>query len=79
MSAGNGKGSIVTPQDVLSEHAAKARRLRKPTIGEIEDAMNHFAQQMMQTYGPLAVALRELRLDVDARLKKLEGLGGDTE
>ena len=79
MSAGNGKGTILTPQDVLSEHAAKARRLRKPTIGEIEDAMNSFAAQMMEMYGPVAVAMRELKLDMDARLKKLEGLGGDTE
>lgn len=72
MVSGNGKGLIDTPQDVLTEHAARVRRARKPTIGEVEDAMNDFAQTMLSQYGPLAVALREMRLDHEARLHTLE-------
>ena len=74
MTAGNGKGTLVTPQDVLSEHANRQRRMRKPTIGEVEDAMNDFASKMLQEFGPLAVALREMRLDLDARRLLLDTL-----
>ena len=79
MVAGNGKGTIITREQELSEFKTNQRRLRKPTIGEIEDAMNDFAQKMLSQYGPLAVAVREMKLDFDARLKRLESTGGDTE
>ena len=84
MTGSNGKGTmfhvehsedesqIVTPEQVMIEHAARLRRARKPTLGEVEDAMNDFARTMLNQYGPLAVALREMRLDFEARLHKLE-------
>lgn len=75
----NGHGAIVTPQDVLSEHAARQRRLRKPTIGEVEDAMNEFAQKMLQQYGPLAVALREANFRLSVLEKEIKTLRGTDE
>lgn len=79
---GNGTGTIVTPEQVQTEYAAKQRRLRKPTIGEVEDAMNDFARRMLEQYGPLAVELRTLRLELQAIQRKLSpvvGEGGDAE
>lgn len=69
------EGTIITPQVALSEHAEKMRRLRKPTVGELEDLLRAFEQELLQQYGPLAVAIRELGF----RVSMLESRGGDTE
>lgn len=74
----HGDDHIITPQQALTEHQEKLRRLRKPTTGEIEDVFNHFATTMLQQYGPLAVAITEL----NHRLSRLEDRlanGGDIE
>lgn len=78
---GNGKGTIITRERELSEFAAKQRRARKPTIGEVEDAMNDFGMKMLSQYGPLAIEMRTLRLELQAVQRKLSPVvgGEDTE
>ncbi len=81
MSDGNGKGIIITREQELSEFAAKQRRVRKPTIGEVEDAMNDWAHTLLMQYGPIAAELRTLRLELQTIQRKLGPVvgGEDTE
>lgn len=67
---------IVTPEQELTEHQERQRRARKPTLGEVEDAMGAFSSQLLNMYGPVAIELRELKLRVQ-HLERLLDAGGD--
>lgn len=71
--------TIITPETAVIEHKEKVRRLRKPTLGEVEDMMNDMAHIMLQQYGPLAVVVRELNQRCTALETALARTTGDVE
>ena len=69
MTEGNGKGVVVTPEQVMTEYAAKQRRARKPTVGEVEDAFNGYVAAMEQRFYAFRQEMQAL----------VQGRGGDRE